>query len=457
MKLNSVFRATFFRLAFLYMLLFGISVLFLLGYIYWASAGFMNQQSDETIEAEIQGLAEHYGHQGLPGLIEVINARARNSRAGGLYLVTDWRFRPMAGNLDRWPKTMDAGNGWLAAKLVDEDGEERWGRFRRFKLQGNFHLLVGRDITDRRRIQLLLKRSLFMGLGITLFLGLAGGLAMSRTVLGRIDAVNRTGREIMEGDLSRRVPVSGSGDEFDQLALNLNRMLDRIEKLMTGIRQVSDNIAHDLRTPLTRVRGRIEQALAGDEAELREGMEHALVEIDGLLRTFHALLRIAKAEAGSGRESMEILDMSALMLDLGEFYEPLAEEKSQRLIQEVEDGVRARGNRHLLSQAVSNLLENAVKYTPEGGEVRLELRRVAGGAELAVRDSGPGIPEEHRERVLERFYRLEDSRTTPGSGLGLSLVAAVADFHDALLTLGDNDPGLAVRMLFPNVAESVGS
>jgi signal transduction histidine kinase len=273
---------------------------------------------------------------------------------------------------------------------------------------------------------------------------------MSRRLLRRVELVNRTSERVMAGNLSDRVPVGGSGDEFDQLAANLNRMLDQIERLMTAMREVTDDVAHDLKTPLARLRARLELALIGpaDGGEPKEAIRAAIDEADRLLATFNALLGIAEAEAGAGRDRMSVLDLSEIARTAVEFYEPVAEERGFSLTLEAEPGVRIRGDRHLLSQALANLIDNALKYAG-GGEVSVRVLECDGHAALEVADRGPGIPEADRESVFDRFVRLEPSRSTPGNGLGLSLVRAVAHHHDGTAALADNRPGLRAVLEFP--------
>ena len=436
----------------IHMTAFGVSVLVLLWFIYSSTAGFMERQTDETINAEIQGLAEQYSQLGLTGLIRVIKSRVARDKAGqSVYLLTDWKFNPLAGNLGEWPKFRDTGSGWSDATLEDtENFEPRRVRMRYFLLPGNFHLVVGRDVSERVKVERLIIDALVWGLALTLVLGGLGGVLTSRWMLKRIDVINRASRQIMNGDLSRRIPNRGTGDEFDRLAENLNAMLDQIVRLMDGVRQVSNNIAHDLRGPLNRIRSGLELSLptAKTPEEYRRVIEHTIGSIDNMLQVFNALLTIAQAESGARRQDFEDTDLTALAADVAELYEPLAEEKDLTLDVALTRGVTVPGNRHLLSQALANLLDNAVKYTPAGGRLILSLTTPATGPELAVADSGPGIPAADRDRVLERFARLESSRNTPGSGLGLSLVAAVAGLHRAELRLEDNHPGLRVVLAF---------
>ncbi len=322
-------------------------------------------------------------------------------------------------------------------------------------MQDGLHLLVGRDTRELKATQSLITRALLWGVAITLALALLGGVFMSRGMLRRIELINQTSRNIMGGDLSQRIPIRGSGDELDQLADNLNSMIDEIERLMDGIRHVSDNIAHDLRTPLTRLRNRLEQLQINLEggSPHQEQVEQSITDADQLLTTFAALLRIARIEAGGHTAKFTTVDLDALVHDAAELYEALAEEKQLRFSTQTDAGVVVDGDRDLLFQALTNLLDNAIKYTPAGGEVSLELKRIdisAGiSADITVSDTGTGIPEAERDKVGQRFYRLESSRSTPGNGLGLSLVKAVAKLHRAELLLEDNAPGLKATLRLP--------
>jgi signal transduction histidine kinase len=454
-RLTRLLETSTFRLALVYLALFGLSALALLGYLYWATALFMNRQITETIQAESNGIVEQYDAGGLQGLRRVIQRRsAAYPNRASIYLLTDPSGRPLAGNIDSWPLVEPDPEGWMTFKLnvqtEEETTERRRALARAFLVGGDFRLLVGREVEDRMHVQSLIKKALGWGLALTLLLGLAGGFLMSRGMLGRVDAINRTTRRIMAGDLSQRIDLRGSRDEFDQLTENLNAMLDQIERLLDGMRQVTDNIAHDLRTPLNRLRARVEVALLKDldAADARALLEQTLADVEAMIGTFNALLAIARAEAGSERASFASIDLAALTADLAELYGPLAEEKGIVFARSCPSGVRVGGNRELLAQALANLLDNAIKYTPEGGVVELQVAHGPRGPVITVADSGPGIPEADRERVLERFVRLESHRTTPGNGLGLSLVKAVAVLHGASLRLEDNRPGLRVRLEF---------
>jgi len=445
------FHTNAFRLAAVYFALFATSVLALLAFIYFSTAGFIERQTEATIDAEIRGLAEQYQEHGLAGLIDIIEERveaARHTRTNAddtLYLITDPLLHPLAGNLEKWPSAGERGNGWIGFPVQEiRNGatETDDARAQVIVLPGNFHLLVGRDLHEARAFRDRITRTLGWAALITLALGIAGGFFMTRNMLHKVDAVNRTSARIIHGDLAQRVPVTGSGDEFDQLAHNLNVMLDQVERLMLGMRQVTDNIAHDLRTPLARLRSRLEVTLIEkpDAARYAEALRDTIAEADNLLGTFNALLSIAEAEAGSRRAGMETVDLAEIARNVAELYEPVADDLGLALDLRIPDSVMVRGDRHLLSQAIANLLDNALKYTP-AGHVALTVATVDGAARAEVADSGPGVPAERRDAVFDRFVRLEGSRSTPGNGLGLSLVRAVAKLHDGAVWLEDNDPG----------------
>ena len=447
-------RTHAFRLAALYFLVFAASVLGVLFFVYWTSADFVERQTEATLDAEITGLAEQYAQRGLSGLVQIVAARSAGDRGDAmLYLVTNPDGQPLAGNISGWPLGLPPRAGWLSFTVnVKIQGHElaHPARGRLITIPGGYRLLVGRDISDaaafRDRVKLTLMWAGLLALGI----GLLGGAAMSRNLLRRVELVNRTSERVMAGNLADRVPLDGTSDEFDLLAANLNRMLDQIERLMTAMREVTDDVAHDLKTPLSRLRARLELALIGpaDNGAQSEAIRAAIDEADRMLATFNALLRIAEAEAGAAREQAEPLDLGATAREAAEFYEPVAEEKGFSLILAVEPGIKILGDRHLLSQALANLLDNSLKYA-SGGDLFIRVFRRGERAVLEVADRGPGIPEDDREIVFNRFVRLEPSRSTPGNGLGLSLVRAVVHRHHGTVTLLDNQPGLRVRLEFP--------
>ena len=457
MRAGQLLRTQAFRIVLVYVLLFALSVAALLAFTYWNTRRTLDAQTDQIIEAEITGLAEQYGHLGVRGLVEAV--RARSLRGGqALYLVVDGQHHYITGNLNAWPQLSEAQGSQFVEfdyeRPVDGKLETRRARGRMFALSDGFVLLVAQDVHERYLTTRMFTTTLPWTVVLILLLGLGGGALMSQNMLRRLDAINRTSGEIIKGDLTRRVPLAGSGDEFDVLAENLNRMLDRIERLMKGLREVTDSVAHDLRTPLNRLRNRLEESVARLQASGAQAgeIERAIAETDQLIGTFNALLLIAETDAGTTRAAMTPLDLGEVAADVAELYEPLAEERHIALSLTPAPDVMVEGNRSLIAQAMANLVDNAIKYTPEGGQVRIGVA-VHDGVELSVADSGPGIPPEDRIRVVERFVRLEASRNSPGTGLGLSLVAAVAHFHGAELVLDDNKPtGLKAVLRFPREA-----
>ena len=451
----NLFRTSAFRMVAAFMGLFALSGILLIGFIYWTTIRVIDRQSDATIDAEIVGLVEQYRNGLLAGLVQSIRDRTDGSRrSGNIYLLVAADGHALAGNLRDWPDVVPDDEGWLEFRIENLRNPElgpSLARARAFRLTGDYRLLVGRDLTERRQFQRIILWSLLSSLGVIVVLGLAGGLLVSRNLLHRLEAINRTSADILYGNLDRRVPLRGSGDEFDRLAENLNLMLQQIEQLMTGMREVTDNVAHDLRSPLNRLRNRLELMLMqrGPDDEARQELEQSIGEVDALLGTFNALLSIAQAEAGAGRTARAPIDLGDLARDAADLYQPLAEEKGLQFAQHYAAGQIVQGDRHLLSQAVANLLDNAIKYTPAGGRVTIAVVAGAAAPRLIIADTGPGIPPAERERALQRFVRLEGSRSSPGSGLGLSLAAAVAKLHRARLVLEDNGPGLRVVIDFP--------
>ncbi len=451
-KIRRVLDSVTFRLALAYTLIFGISVGGLFYFVYWTTAGFAVQQAEAAVEADVNGFVDSYLRSGIMGLVTSIN---RRSDAGinrdGIYLVVNPLGTPVAGNLQSWPQRMEAHDVWLNFTINDlraATPEMADVRAKQFLLPDGFRLLVGRDVRGVNQLRARLLGSVNIGLAITLALGILGGFVFSRTVVRRIESITRTCRRIMSGDLTQRVPVSKRNDELGQLSSNINEMLDQIERLMRGMQQVSDNIAHDLRTPLTRLRSRLESLLRHlkDPAE-RETIEDALADAESLLSTFASLLRIARAEAGVQGTFVD-LDLHAIAEDVADLYGPLAEDKELAFVTQLDAGLTARGDPNLVAQALANVVDNAIKYTPTGS-ITLALTTVEGRPAFIVGDTGPGIPDEFKGKVLERLFRMEQSRTSAGSGLGLSLAAAVARSHNVELKLEDNRPGLRVMLRFP--------
>jgi hypothetical protein len=449
----SILRSQAFRIVFVYVAMFALSVSALIAFTYWNTERALDAQTDQIINAEITGLAEQYQRLGLRGLAEVVISRSAHG-GPGLYLLVDRARQPIAGNLDGMPRGADKPSTEIEfdyERRVEGELQRRRARGRVFPLLGGFQLLVAQDVHERFLTEKFFTTTIPWTVVLMLLLGLVGGGLMSRNMLRRLDQINRTAGEIFAGDFSRRVPVSSAHDEYDTLADSLNRMLDRIERLMRGVREVTDSVAHDLRTPLNRLRNRLEDTLRHLDPGGREAgeIESAMRETDQIIATFNALLLIAEADSGVTRGAMSPIDLAPVADDIAELYEPLAEEKGVTLEIKPAGATMIDGNRSLISQALANLVDNAIKYTPEGGYISVWPSVTPEGVDLVVADTGPGIPALERARVVERFVRLEASRNSPGTGLGLSLVAAVARLHNAKLILEDNAPGLKAIIRFP--------
>ena len=452
--LKKLLRSSPFRLAVAYASLFAGSALLLLSFVYWSTAGYMLRQADETIDAEIAGLAERYRTGGLVGLTRLIERRLVRQQPTGssLYLVADAAYRPRVGNLSAWPQVEADNDGWLNFRLGQPEGEEtHWARARQFRLDRGYFLLAGRDMYELESIRVTVVQTVAWGFALTMVLALVGGVLVSRGRIRRVSVINHAISDVVAGDLTRRIPTEATGDDIEQLTNNLNRMLAELEEQVDAVQRVSDNIAHDLRTPLARLRTRLE-LLRESETEPGQSRyelaERAVGEADGLLATFNALLRIARIESGRRRQEFSRVDITRLIHDVAELYGPLLDEAGVRLDIQPESGLTVVGDRDLLFQAVANLTDNVLKHVPSGGSVSLTSRCSASGVDIVVADNGPGVPAAERIRVLERFYRLDASRTKPGAGLGLSLVNAVAKLHDATLSLSENHPGLQVTLCF---------
>ncbi|QIG49659.1 HAMP domain-containing histidine kinase [Nordella sp. HKS 07] len=454
-----LFHTSTFRLSAVYLIVFIVSVGAILAYIYWNTAGLLERQTDETIRAEVQGLADQYRIRGLDGVLDTVRRRSSDD-SGSIYLLTTPEGVRMAGNLISVPDEIaieDSGWTEFPFNVKTSTGmEPHRARVYYTELPGENVLVVGRDIEDMRQFATIIRNTLITGTLIAVALGIGGGLLTSRNFLRRVDAITDASRSIMQGDLAGRMPVQGTGDELDRLAESLNRMLDQIERLMRGMQEVSSNVAHDLRTPLTRIKARAESALrSGAEGDFKAALEQTIDESDRLLQTFAALLSIAKAESGQSREGLQPVDAAVILHEVAELYEPFAEDQGGNLTTEIAEALDVRANRQLLAQAISNLVDNALKYgeSPETGVPEI---RVTGGLEgddavITVSDRGRGVAPEDRLHVLERFVRLDESRSKPGNGLGLSLVAGVMKLHDGRIVLEDNEPGLRVKLVLPQL------
>jgi signal transduction histidine kinase len=459
-RITRFLRTTAFRLALLYAGVFSLSVILLFGFVYWTTSVLVDRQRQQAIMADLSDLRDDFATLGLSGMAAAVLDRSRPDRVGnGVYLLVDSNRSFLAGNLSSWPQNPQRSGIWMtfpveARRFGAAQGERSVAEALELKLNGGYHLLVGQNTGPERRMQHAIIEALIWSLAAMVCLGLAGGLLLSRNMIRRIETINRSAERIMRGEVKHRMPVSQANDEFDRLSENLNQMLEEIERLVGGIRAVTDNIAHDLRSPLSRLKNRLEMALseAGGPQERSAAIERAIQEADQLLATFAALLSIADAETGGRRADMQPVDLGSVAEDAVELYQPVAEERGMTLELKQHGEPQVLGNRQLLFQTMANLIDNAVKYG--GGErIIVEVTSEAAAATVSITDFGPGIPVGERDHVLERFVRLDTSRTTPGSGLGLSLVAAIARQHGATLELtearpGHERPGLKVVLRF---------
>ena len=444
--LGAYLKSAGFRFAALFAVLFLVATICVALMLWWGTAGTLSRQTDDAIRADARGLQERWRGGGAAAVLEAIGERlAVDVDDHAIYLLADAAGRRIGGNLERWPQAAGTPGSW-SADIVQRDGVVVPARLHHLALDADHRLLVGRDTAEREKLRIQISEALLGSLAVAVAFALAGAAALRRALGERLRAASATAGAIAAGDLSRRVPISTQRDEFDQLGASMNAMLDRIDQLLVGIKGVSDSIAHDLRTPIARARMRLENALlnATDEEALRAAMETTVADLDGITRVFQALLRIAEAEAGARRAAFAPFDLAAVLADAAEVYGALAEERGQNLQTSWPDRLEMQGDRDMVLQAIANLLDNAVKFTPEGGTIRLTASAPARGiCEIIVRDQGLGLAPADRARAGERFFRADPSRALPGSGLGLSLVKAVAALHGGELRLEDGQAGAA--------------
>jgi signal transduction histidine kinase len=451
-----ILRTSTFRLSAIYLLVFLLSAGALLAYVFYNTVGLLERQTEETIRAEVQALGDQYRVRSLGGVVDVINRRITDE-TGTLYLLVNEGGERLIGNLATLPHLDIPDGSWVDFPINKGKGQNavtHMARAFHVDLAGGYELLVGRDVEEQRTFRNVILNALYWGIGLALALGLGGGFLMSRNFLRRVDAITEASRSIMAGDLSQRMPVAGSGDELDRLAGSLNEMLGQIERLMAGMKEVSSNVAHDLKTPLTRLRARAESALRSSGArEHREALQQTIVESDKLLQTFNALLSIARAESGQAREGLNLLDAADVLRDVAELYEPILEDGGGSLKLAMLPALNVRADRQLLAQALSNIIDNAMKYGASAETERVDITLAAtvehDSAVITIADQGQGVAAENRDRVFDRFVRLDESRSKPGNGLGLSMVASVMKLHGGTVQLADASPGLKVILQLP--------
>jgi signal transduction histidine kinase len=467
MRLPRIFRTTPFRLTLLFLALFFSAASALFVYIYLATAGDARRRTDDEIRREMHSLVAAYDRAGVDAVNQSLIERAASERPF-LYLLMSKDQKRISGSIEESPVDNFVGpRAWTSFSVTDQDAQHHTikhpARGLEERLQGGQILFVGADVgADEAYVNKIIIA--LQGAGaLVIVLGLAGGVLVSRNVTRSMVGLTEVVDAVRNGDLGARAHVRGTRDEFDELAAGVNEMLDRLERSMAGHRHAGDAIAHDLRSPLTRLRARLEVAYLDVEAgkgDPTQALAQALEDTDGVLKTFAAVLSIARLQAAGTAPDPVLFDPAELAANIAELYEPLCEDKGIDFAAELSKDLQARGNREFLAQALANILDNAVKYTPTGGAIMLRVRRRSSGEiEFSVTDTGPGVPDNDRERVVERFVRLENSRNEPGAGLGLSLVAAVAEAHGGRLELaegpgkvGEMGPGLRVALILPRPA-----
>ncbi len=440
------------RLVVANVILSSVAIALVLALVYWTAIRLIDGETRRVVDAELKGLAESYADLGILGLARAIDRRVETSEEpDAVYLLTDRFGQPLAGNLGAWPSNVDPGSGWVEMNLIRTDKQQTVPiAAASIRLRGSERLLVGRDASAKNSFAGALWQAALLSLVAAILLSLAIGWLLTRVVFSRIGLISQTAGEIMSGNLSRRMPCGVANDEMDQLAQTLNAMLDRIEELVANLRMTTDSLSHDLRSPLTRLHAQIDQLSHKDlpENERLAVSGRALKEIDHILSVFSSLTEIARAEAGIGRSEFEVIDLAEVVDGVGTLYQPVAEERHVTIRIEGRSA-SVNGNRALLEQAVSNLVENALRYAPDGSDILVSSYSEGNNTQVSVSDSGKGVPEADRARVLEPFMTLDPSRSDGSSGLGLALVSSVVRLHGGSVSLSDNAPGLTVRMIFP--------
>ena len=454
MLLAKTLRSSTYRQALLSIALFGAIVVALLGYVYSSTVSYVSSRSDRVIKAELAALEKTYASEGRAGLIATISQHLSDRRfEGDVYLLADPSFVPLAGNLASWPLVAKDSKGWSTFSARRDNSTVR-ATFE--TLPDDSHLLVGENIGDLSKFTEMINVAVAFSVALIAVLAAVASVFVTRRTVGRIESINATSRAIMDSGPCQRIPLRGTRDEWDELAANLNSMLDRIEALMAEVKQATDNVAHDLRTPLARMRGRLEKAYhkQRDAAYDQSLIGDTMADLEGVLRMFSSLTRISQIEAYDRTEAFRNVDLAEIAGKVVELFDAAAEEKGVQLKIIADRRALVRGDRDLLFDAVANLVDNAIKYGRDAGRVIVEVKENRGDVVVSVADDGPGIPVDERQNVFMRFYRLERSRRTFGNGLGLSLVAAVARLHGARIEMVDNLPGLKFRLWFPSHTRS---
>lgn len=448
---RALLRSAGVRFALVYAAVFGLSAFVLAVALWYSTLGLLQRQVQSAIHNDYQTLLEHEQLGGLPSLEAAIHDRVTGSSdPDGIYLLLDASGNILTGNLDQWPSGLTQDDVWYELP-VRRQGVSSVALLKVEKMPGGLQLLVGRDVRARLQLRNVLRAGLIWAVSLMIALGILGAVLIRSLFRRTIRNISVTTGAIARGDITRRVAISGIGDEFDELALTINEMLDRISRLMDGVKQVSNAIAHDLRTPVTRARTRLEDAAlnANTKVEMEAAIDRAIQDLDGIMAVFEALLRISEIEAGSRRAAFATVDLAPVLTDLDELYHAVAEEKQIVLRTDIEAPLPVLADRELIQQAVVNLLDNALKFSPPQTIIGFSARLVEGVVQIVVADRGAGIAEKDRARATERFFRGESARNTAGSGLGLSLVMAVAQLHNGMLHLQDNHPGLRAVISIP--------
>jgi len=458
-RLSRLFQTFTFRLGLVYVGLFSLSVLVLFGFIFTFAKNYTHSQVEDAIRMQYSYLQNTYHDDGSTGIEERIKKLiAEDDEGKEIYLVVNKEFEKLSGNLNTWPVnaervgTFNKTGEWIRFHIESS----RYGKTIEVKaivipLSKWRYLLVGQSTQGLDRVEQIITRTFFASLTVTLFMAFIGALLMTRSVMKRINVINRSAYTIMRGNLSTRIPFTQGGDEFDELSSNLNMMLDRIEMLLQSISLFANNIAHDLRSPLNRIISRLDAGLRKIESQnpARELLEKNIQDMQGLVATFNSILKISELEANTELQQFSDVNLRDVLNDLVEFYEPMASERHISLTTLIDERLVVKGERHLLTQAFANLIDNAIKFTPPHGRIHVTTEQIDGFVDVSIADSGPGIPEMYHEKVFEKFFRIEESRHTKGNGLGLSLVSAIASIHHADIILTDNLPGLKVTLRLP--------